>query len=152
MFREGVEVLQTKGAWVRVTKPYSASCSGGISEYVKSGNSACVASNGINNGMFAEWVPTKSLTENRPADPGEGTTGDDVLVKNSDDYRRCRVQFTKAAHELIDNGTCTAGDFEEIGGWMASPAKGQGKVFDVLRRLTTANRLYIDVRWGKVSL
>ena len=151
MFREGVEVLETKGAWVRVTKPYSASCSGGISEYVKSGNSACIASNGINNGMFAEWVPTKSLTKDRPADPGEGATGDDVLVKNSDDYRRYRAQFTKAARELIDNGTCTAGDFEEIGGWMASPAKGQGMYFMYCGGMTTANRLYLNVRSGKVS-
>jgi len=82
MFREGVEVLETKGAWVRVTKPYSGSCSGGTSEYVKSGNSTCVASNGIVNGMFAEWVPTKSLTKDRPADPGEDASGDNALIKS----------------------------------------------------------------------
>lgn len=151
MFREIVEVLETKGAWVRVTKPYSASCAGGVSEYVKSGNSACVASNGIYNGMFADWVPTKSLTKDRPADPGERATGDDVLVKNSDDYRLYRAQFTKAARELIDNGACTARDFEEIGGWMASPAKGQGMYFMYCGGMTTSNRLYLDVRSGKVS-
>ena len=151
MFREGVEVLETKGAWVRVTKPYSASCSGGLSEYVKSGNSECVASNGINNGMFAEWVPTKSLTKDRPADPGAGATGDDVLVKNSDDYRLYRTQFTKAARDLIDNGTCTAGDFEEVGGWMASPVKGKGMYFMYCGGMTKANRLYLNVRSGKVS-
>lgn len=151
MFREGVEVLETKGTWVRVTKPYSASCSGGISEYVKSGSSACVASNGIVNGMFAEWVSTKSLTKVRPADPGEDATGDDVLVKSSDDYRLYRTQFAKAARELINNGTCTAGDFEEVGGWMSSPAKGQGMYFMYCGGMTTANRLYLDVRSGNVS-
>jgi hypothetical protein len=101
--------------------------------------------------MFAEWVPTKSLTKDRPADPGEGASGDDVLVKNSDDYPLYRAQFTKATRELIDNGTCTAGDFEEIGGWMASPVKGEGMYFMYCGGMTTANRLYLDVRSGKVS-
>lgn len=151
MFREGVEVLETKGTWVRVTKPYSASCSGGISEYVKSGNSACVASNGIVNGMFAEWVSTKSLTKGRPVDPGKDATGDDVLVRSSDDYRLYRTQFAKAARELINNGTCSAEDFEEVGGWMSSPVKGQGMYFMYCGGMTTANRLYLDVRSGKVS-
>lgn len=151
MFREGVTVLETKGDWVRVTKPYSASCSGGISEYVKSVNSACVAGNGIIKGMFAEWVPITSLTKDRPADPGEDASGDNALVKSSDDYRLYRTQFAKAARELIDNGTCTAGDFEEVGGWMSSPAQGQGMYFMYCGGMTKANRLYLDVRSGKVS-
>lgn len=151
MFREGVEALETKGTWVRVTKPYSASCSGGISEYVKSGNKACVGSNGINNGMFAEWVPKASLTNTRPVDPGENATGDDALIKGSDDYRLYHIQFAKAARELIDNGTCTAGDFEEAGGWMSSPAKGDGIYFMYCGGMTVANRLYLDVRSGKTA-
>jgi hypothetical protein len=151
MFREGVEVLETKGAWVRVTKLYSASCSGGTSEYVKGGNSACNASNGIIDGMFAEWVPTKSLTKDRPADPGAGASGDNMLVESSDDYRIYHNQFAKAARELIDNGTCTAGDFEEFGGWMSSPTQGKGMYFMYCGGMTKANRLYLDVRSGKVS-
>ncbi|WP_411566189.1 hypothetical protein ACLIN3_04855 [Pseudomonas orientalis] len=151
IFREGVEVLETKGAWVRVTKPYSASCSGGTSEYVKSGNSACVASNGIINGMFAEWVPTKSLAKDRPADPGDDASGDNALVKSSDDYRLYHAQFAKAARELIDNGACAAADFEEVGGWMSSPAQGQGMYFMYCGGMTKSNRLYLDVRSGKVS-
>ncbi|WP_324747142.1 hypothetical protein [Pseudomonas veronii] len=151
MFREGVEVFETKGAWVRVTKPYSASCSGGTSVYVKGGNSACVESNGIKNGMFAEWISKESLTKDRPADPGAAANGDDVLIRNSDDYRLYRSQFTKAARELIDKGTCTAGDFEEFGGWMASPDKGQGMYFMYCGGMTKANRLYLDVRSGNLS-
>lgn len=151
MFREGVEVFETKGAWVRITKPYSASCSGGISEYVKSGNSACISSNGINNGLFSEWVPIKSLTKEQPADPGESATNEEELIKNSDDFRLYRVQFTKAARALIEEGTCTASDFEEMGGWMASPTKGQGTYFMYCGGMTTANRLYLDVQTGKVS-
>lgn len=58
--------------------------------------------------MFEEWVPTKSLTKDRPADPGENASGDNALVKNSDDYRLYRSQLAKAARELIDDGICTA--------------------------------------------
>lgn len=151
MFREGVESFETKGGWVRVTKSYAASCSGGTSAYVANGNSACIESNGIKNGMFAEWVSKKSLTKNRPADPAEGATGDDVLIKNSDDYRLHRSQFAKAAGQLIEKGTCTAADFEEMGGWMASPDKGQGMYFMYCGGMTKANRLYLDVRSGDVS-
>ena len=151
MFRAGVEVLETKNGWVRVTKPYSASCSGDISEYVKSGNAACVASNGIKNGTFAEWVPVKLLTKRRPADPGEGAEGDDMLIKGSDDYRLYRSEFAKAARELIDSGSCTAGDFEDAGGWMSSPAKGPGIYFVYCGGMTIANRLYLDARSGKTS-
>lgn len=151
MFREGVEILETKNEWVRVTRPYSASCSGGISEYVKSGNAACVVSNGIKDGMFAEWVPRNTLTKKRPADPGEGAKGDDILIKGSDDYRLYRTQFAKAARELIDNGSCTAADFEEAGGWMSSPAKGPGIYFVYCGGMTVANRLYLDARSGKIS-
>ncbi|HBA8297287.1 TPA: hypothetical protein J1079_002623, partial [Escherichia coli] len=32
-FREGVDFLEKKGEWVRITEPYSASCVGGESEY-----------------------------------------------------------------------------------------------------------------------
>ncbi|WP_010490783.1 hypothetical protein [Pseudomonas sp. S9] len=151
MFREGVQALETKGSWVRITKPYTASCVGGNSKYVKSGNPACVANNGITEGVFAEWVSTKSLSTNRPVDPAQGATGDDALVKGSDDYRLYKNQFTKAARELINNGTCSTADFEEIGGWMASPAKDQGMYFTYCGGMTTANRLYLDVNSGKVS-
>lgn len=30
-----------KGEWVRITEPYSASCVGGESEYIKEGNKSC---------------------------------------------------------------------------------------------------------------
>lgn len=150
MFREGVEVFERKGDWVRITKPYSASCYSGVSEYVKSGNKACTPSNGIVNGQFAEWVNTKALTANRPADPAEGTEGDDKLVSGSDDYRRYGAQFRKAARELIDKGTCTASDFQETGGWMASTSKGQSVYFTYCGGMTVANRIYLDAKTGRV--
>lgn len=64
MFREGVEALEKKGKWVRITKTYSASCVGGKSEYVRDGNKSCTSANGINDGKFSEWVQSKDLSEN----------------------------------------------------------------------------------------
>lgn len=151
MFREGVEVFEAKGSWVRITKPYSASCTNGTSEYVKSGKDTCDPANGIKNGLFAEWVSTASLHKARPSDPGEGASGDDALVSQSDDYGRYRSQFSKAARQMIDEGTCTAADFEEMGGWMASPNRGVGVYFTYCGGMKTSNRLYLDVATGKVS-
>ena len=52
-FREGVDFLEKKGEWVRITEPYSASCVGGESEYIKEGNKSCARKNGIVNGMVS---------------------------------------------------------------------------------------------------
>lgn len=123
----------------------------GLSEYLKSGNAACVASNGINNGVFAEWVSKNSLTKDPPADPSEEANGGEILVKGSDDYRLYRSQFAKAAQELIGNGSCTAVDFEETGGWMSSAAEGPGIYLMYCGGMTIANRIYLDVRSGGIS-
>ncbi len=55
-FREGVNVLEQKDGWARISKYYNASCVDGKSEYLDEGNSECVPSNGIVEGEFAEWV------------------------------------------------------------------------------------------------
>ena len=151
MFREGVEALEKKGKWVRVTKTYSASCVGGKSEYVKEGNKSCTSANGIKDGKFAEWVQAKDLSEKRPEDPAEGASGDDTLVKGSDDYRIHKTQFAKAARQLINDGTCTEGDFQEMGGWMASTNRGPGMYFTYCGGMTLSNKVYLDAKSGKTS-
>jgi hypothetical protein len=74
-FREGATVYEVKNGWARITPAYNASCKNGHSEYVDSGNSACIASNGIHGGKFSEWVAFKYLSKNRPPDPAEDETG-----------------------------------------------------------------------------
>ncbi|WP_338919499.1 hypothetical protein V0M98_19270 [Pseudomonas silesiensis] len=151
MFREGAEILETKNGWSRITKAYSASCEGGKSEYIKEGNSACTTANGIQNGKLAEWVQNKDLSLKRPEDPSEGATGDHSLVSGSDDYRLYKDQFAEAAHQLINNGTCTEGDFKEMGGWMASTIRGKGMYFTYCGGMTLRNKVYLDANSGKVS-
>lgn len=60
-FREAAEVLEERDGWVRITRYYDGSCVGGRSEYVDSGNAACVASNGFDGSQFAEWVSRDCL-------------------------------------------------------------------------------------------
>lgn len=151
MFREGVEVLERKGEWVRVTKTYSASCVGGKSEYVKDGNKSCTAANGIKDGKFAEWVQIKDFNKDRPEDPAEGATGDADLIKGSDDYKIYKTQFSQAARQLINDGTCTEGDFQEMGGWMASTNRGQGMYFTYCGGMKISNKVYLDAKTGKTS-
>lgn len=55
--RQVVEALEHRDGWVRITKPYDASCKNGVSEYVDAGENTCTTDNGITNGRFAEWVP-----------------------------------------------------------------------------------------------
>lgn len=151
MFREGVEVLERKGEWARITKAYSASCVGGKSEYVKDGNKSCTAANGIKDGKFAEWVEIKDFSKDRPEDPADGATGDASLIKGSDDYKIYKTQFSQAARQLINDGTCTEGDFQEIGGWMASTNRGQGMYFTYCGGMKIINKVYLDVNTGKTS-
>jgi len=56
-YRGGVQPLETRDGWVRVSKYYDASCTNGRSDYVETGNAQCAQSNGIVDGQFAEWVP-----------------------------------------------------------------------------------------------
>ncbi|MFA4836437.1 MAG: hypothetical protein WC749_10260 [Dehalococcoidia bacterium] len=151
MFREGVDILERKGKWVRITKTYSASCTGGVSEYIKSGNRACTAVNGIKDGKFAEWVQSKDFSRDRPKDPSEDASGDYSLVKGSDDYRIYKDPFAKAARALIDDATCTEDDFKEMGGWMASTNRGKGVYFTYCGGMKVNNKVYLDVTSGKTS-
>lgn len=138
-----------KGEWVRITEPYSASCVGGESEYIKEGNKSCTRKNGIVNGKFSEWVKFSDLSSERPSDPAENASGDDTLIKGSDDYRIYKKEFSSAARKLINEGVCTESDFKEIGGWMASSNKGENIYFTYCGGMTLSNRIYLDVKSGK---
>ncbi|MEL6059105.1 hypothetical protein J4G40_25445, partial [Escherichia coli] len=148
-FREGVDFLEKKGEWVRITEPYSASCVGGESEYIKEGNKSCTRKNGIVNGKFSEWVKLSDLSSERPSDPAENASRNDTLIKGSDDYRIYKKEFSSAARKLISEGVCTESDFKEVGGWMASSNKGENIYFTYCGGMTLSNRIYLDVKSGK---
>jgi hypothetical protein len=72
-------------------------------------------------------------------------------VASSDDFAQYRAQFVKAAVELVDQGKCTVDELKEMGGWVRSQThKPQPVYFTYCGGSTTANRIYLDVRNGKV--
>lgn len=150
-FREKATIMEEKDGWARITKFYDASCANGLSEYITEGNAACVASNGIENGQVAKWIPINALNSARPEDPAKNAEGDYTLIKGSDDYRLYKDIFAKTARKLIDEGKCTAADFEEMGGWLKSSSHQSSPVyFTYCKGMTVANRLYLNAATGDV--
>lgn len=149
--RESVEILERKDGWARITKYYSADCTNGVSRYVDSGDARCRPQNGIVDGKFAEWVSEKSLSAEAPPDPGENAKGFAKLVAQSDDYGKYKDVFIDAARRLIKSGQCTARDFSDGGGWVSSTNRGSGYYFAYCGGTTITNRIYLNVRTGKIS-
>lgn len=147
-FRESAVVLEKRNGWARISKYYDGSCTGGRSDYVDSGNASCTAGNGFDGGQFAEWVSLDLLVANRPADPGAGATGTAALVADSDDFRLHEAAFVAAAEKLIADGTCTAGNFREMGGWMKSMNNKTEPVYFTYCGAGGADRIYLNAGTG----
>lgn len=150
-FREGVTVHEQRDNWARITKLYDASCVGGRSEYVDTGNAACDPANGISEGQFAEWVSADYLAETRPADPAADAAGIDELIAGSDDFARYRTAFAVATQSLITQRRCTERDFRDMGGWVKSTShRNQPIYFTYCGGATAANRMYLNADTGEV--
>jgi len=151
-FREGVTVLEERDGWVRISKSYDASCRGGKSDYVESGNAECSPSNGIAGGQFSEWVFAKYLSSTRPDDPGAGATGIAKSISQSDDFKRYKSAFVKATTQLINAGRCNLNEFEDNGGWVKSTTtyRNQPVYFMYCGGLTAANRIYLNAETGRI--
>lgn len=143
-FREAAVVSELREGWARISKYYDGSCNGGRSDYVDSGNAACTASNGFDGSMFAEWVSVDLLVAERPADPAAGATGSAALVAGSDDFRLHEAAFVAAADKLIADGTCTAANFQEMGGWMKSMNNKSEPVYFTYCGAGGSDRIYLN--------
>jgi hypothetical protein len=151
LFREKASVLEVKNGWARITTYYDASCVADRSEYVDTGNAACIAENGINDGKFAEWVSLKALSKTRPADPGADATGVAALISGSDDYRHHKDAFVKAAQSLLEQKKCTENDFKESGGWYKSTNyRNQPVYFIYCGGFHKNNKIHLDVSNGRI--
>lgn len=151
-FREKATIYEQKNGWARITQPYYASCVNNNSEFVDSGNRACVADNGIVDEQFAEWVQLEFLSNVRPADPAAGATGDYALISGSNDYQNHKDAFAKAARDLISDGRCTERDFKDMGGWLKSTTTYADKpiYFTYCGGMSKQNRLYLNAKTGEV--
>lgn len=151
-FREAAFVFEERGEWIRTTKYYTASCKNGLSEFVEEGNAVCVSSNGIENGMFAEWIEKKFLSDVRPPDPAANAEGLAKVVGSSDDFHIYKDAFVKAAQSLIDQGRCKEDDFKEMGGWAKSGTtyRDQPVYFTYCGGMTIPNRIYLNAETGHI--
>lgn len=151
-FRQAVEPLERHDGWVRITKRYDGSCRNGVSEYVDKGDKSCSAKNGILDGRFAEWVPESALTAKQPPDPAASATADESIVAQSDNFSQHHKIFAQVAQHLIAEGRCTAGDFQEMGGWLKSvnEHKNEPVYFTYCGGMTSANRVYMNASTGEV--
>ena len=148
----GVTPLEEQDGWVRISEHYSASCEGGISEYVDEGNAGCTEDNGIVDGNLAEWVEKSYLSQTRPADPAETATASETLVAQSDDFARYRTAFASLAARLIAEGRCSQADLREQGGFMKSvnDYPEQPVYFTYCRGMTLANKVYVNAETEEV--
>jgi hypothetical protein len=146
-YRQGVDILDERNGFARVTKYYDASCTNGRSDYVDSGPAACTNVNGIENGEFAEWVEMSALSTDRPADPAEGATGTAALVGNSDDFNIYRAQFVQAAEKMMAEGACSADQIKENGGFWASVSLKPRKAYFIY---CGNSKYYLDVTTGEI--
>ncbi|MGB3025834.1 hypothetical protein [Paradevosia shaoguanensis] len=146
-YREGVDILEERNGFARVTKFYDASCTNGRSDYIDSGPAACTNVNGIENGQFAEWVEISALSTERPGDPAEGATGVAALVGGSDDFNIYRAQFVQAAEKMMTEGICTSEQIKENGGFWASVNLKPRKAYFVR---CGSSKYYLDVATGEI--
>lgn len=150
-YREGVTVLEHKDGWARITRRYDAACTAGRSSYVDSGNNSCTPQNGITSGQFSEWVAERLLSHTRPTDPASTASSRERLVMKSDDFRKFRQVFIKAAEELILSGRCREKDFIDNGGWVSSTKYRNKKIyFTYCGGYTRSNQIYLDAETGQI--
>ncbi|KKN15223.1 hypothetical protein LCGC14_0988270 [marine sediment metagenome] len=147
-----VTVAETQNGWARISKYYDASCKGGVSEYVDSGNASCSKDNGVSDGQFAEWVSLEYLAE-RSEEPRPPSNSSLVnALSNSDNFGKYKAVFIESTQKLIDDGQCTEADVVENGGWVKAtgPNADLPVFFIYCGGFTVADRLYLDASSGRV--
>ncbi|NAW55933.1 MULTISPECIES: hypothetical protein [unclassified Vibrio] len=100
----------------------------------------------------AEWVPMDALLETPPiiseAERRETITG---YINGSDDFDLYEEMFVKTTDKLLQDGTCSPADFEELGGWVTSVKYSDGYVYFVYcGGFKVSNKIYVDVQTGEI--
>lgn len=129
-----VDVYETKGGWVRISKFYNGEVEG-------------------MKGDVARWVALRDLSEVKPPEENlpPGSPAIAQAIKGSDDFQKHKDQFINASQDLIKNGRCTIDDFSRQGGWWKSSNHlNQPIYFTYCGGTDRTNRLYLNIKTGKV--
>ena len=74
----------------------------------------------------------------------------DRALSKSDDFRKYRSEFLTAAKQLVSQRRCRIKDFEEWGGWIRSASHGWPVYFTFCGGAHISNRIYLNVRSGRI--
>lgn len=100
----------------------------------------------------AEWVPLSGLVEQPPViTPEERKKTLSGYIEKSDDLLQFETVFIQKTDELLQNGTCSPDDFEELGGWVRSVKYQDRDVYFVYcGGMKQANKIYLNVQTGEI--
>ncbi|WP_158146169.1 hypothetical protein [Vibrio fluvialis] len=100
----------------------------------------------------AEWVPLSGLVEQPPViTPDERKKTLLGYIEKSDDLLQFETVFVQKTDELLNEGTCSPDDFEELGGWVRSVKYQDRDVYFVYcGGMKQANKIYLNVQTGEI--
>ncbi len=101
---------------------------------------------------IAEWIPMEGLVEQAPViSPEERKKTIQGYIAGSDDLVQFEEMFLKTTDKLLNDGSCTPVDFEELGGWVKSTKYADKDVYFIYcGGMKLADKIYLDVRTGNV--
>ncbi|WP_165313845.1 DUF4366 domain-containing protein [Vibrio ziniensis] len=101
---------------------------------------------------IAEWIPLEGLVEDAPIiTPEERKKTVQGYISESDDLIQFEEMFLKTTDKLLNDGSCSPVDFEELGGWVKSTKyAGRDVYFIYCGGMKLADKIYLDVRTGEV--
>lgn len=100
----------------------------------------------------AEWIPLEGLVEQAPViSPEERKKTIQNYIAGSDDLVQYEEMFLMTTDKLLNDGSCTPVDFEELGGWVRSTKYSDRDVYFIYcGGMKLADKIYLDVRTGEV--
>ncbi|MBD1556791.1 SH3 domain-containing protein [Vibrio sp. S9_S30] len=124
-----VNVLESNQGWAR------------IAEYNEYGD-----------GEFAQWISEQFLSSTVPENLNEVRSGrTEIAIKGSDNFLIHRELFLSVSQDLINDGVCTNGDFQEVGGWLKSVVYHPRDVYyTYCGGIEREHKLYLDAENGEL--
>lgn len=101
---------------------------------------------------IAEWIPLDGLVEQAPVITVEERKKTiQGYIAASDDLLQFEDMFLTTTDKLLNDGSCSPVDFEELGGWVKSTKYADRDVYFIYcGGLKLADKIYLDVRTGEV--
>ena len=111
----------------------------------------CVGAYFAYNAVQPLWPESGSDAAPSVSDFSESSaTGVEALIAGSDDFGLHEAAFVKATQTLLNDGSCTKGDFKEMGGWYKSTTHPGSVYFTYCGGMQQSNKIYLDASNGRI--